>query len=129
MGSPDNLKFTEEHEWARLEDGGTITVGITTHAQDALGDVVFVELPAVGDRVSGGQPFGVVESVKTVSDLYSPCDGEVVAINEGLTDAPEQVNAEAYGAGWMIRLRPDAPGAIDHLMDAAAYDAFTANVH
>lgn len=129
MGSPQNLRFTREHEWARLEADGTITVGITEHAQEALGDVVFVELPQVGDAVSKGQPFGVVESVKTVSDVYAPCDGEVVAVNDALTDTPEQVNASAFDGGWMIRLRPAGDDPLADLLDAAAYDAFAADAH
>ena len=93
MGSPTNLKYTKEHEWARLESDGSITVGITDHAQDSLGDVVFVELPEVGDELANEDKFGVVESVKTVSDLFSPCAGEVVAVNESLEDEPELVNS------------------------------------
>ena len=124
MSSPAELRYTKEHEWARIEDDGTVTIGITDHAQDALGDVVFVELPPVGEAVENEDKFGVVESVKTVSDLYSPCSGEVVAVNEDLESAPENVNEAPYGGGWMIRIRPTDVSEIEALMDAAAYDAF-----
>ena len=124
MGSPSNLKYTKEHEWARLESDGSITVGITEHAQDSLGDVVFVELPEVGDELESEDKFGVVESVKTVSDLFSPCAGVIVAINEALEDEPELVNSAAYKAGWMVRIQPTDANVMDELMDAAAYDAF-----
>lgn len=126
MASPAELRYTKDHEWARRGDDGNITVGITDHAQDALGDVVFVELPAVGDRVDAEQQFGTVESVKTVSDLFAPLAGEVVAVNEDLADAPEQVNASPYEAGWMITIKPADAGAFDALLDAAAYDALLA---
>ena len=124
MGSPTNLKYTKEHEWARLESDGSITVGITDHAQDSLGDVVFVELPEVGDELANEDKFGVVESVKTVSDLFSPCAGEVVAVNESLEDEPELVNSSAYDDGWMVRIQPSDAAALDELMDASSYDAF-----
>ena len=124
MGSPTNLKYTKEHEWARLESDGSITVGITDHAQDSLGDVVFVELPEVGDELANEDKFGVVESVKTVSDLFSPCAGEVVAVNESLEDEPELVNSSAYDEGWMVRIQPSDAAALDELMDASSYDAF-----
>ena len=124
MGSPTNLKYTKEHEWARLESDGSITVGITDHAQDSLGDVVFVELPEVGDELANEDKFGVVESVKTVSGLFSPCAGEVVAVNESLEDEPELVNSSVYDDGWMVRIQPSDASALDELMDAAAYDAF-----
>ena len=124
MGSPTNLKYTKEHEWARMESDGSITVGITDHAQDSLGDVVFVELPEVGDELANEDKFGVVESVKTVSDLFSPCAGEVVAVNESLQDEPELVNSSAYDDGWMVRIQPSDAAALDELMDASSYDAF-----
>lgn len=124
MASPSDLRYTRQHEWARREDDGTVTVGITAHAQDSLGELVYVELPGVGDRLTGGEAFGVVESVKAVSDVYAPFDGEVVAVNEALGDAPQTVNEDPYGAGWIIRMRPDDPAAIDGLLDADAYDAF-----
>ena len=124
MTSPTNLKYTKEHEWARVEADGSVTVGITEHAQDALGDVVFVELPEVGDELANEDKFGVVESVKTVSDLFSPCAGVIVEVNEKLEDEPELVNSSAYEDGWMVRLKPADLAAIDELMDATAYDAF-----
>ena len=124
MSSPSNLRYTKEHEWARLEDNGDLTIGITDHAQDALGDVVFVELPEVGDRFGSDDKFGVVESVKTVSDLYSPCSGEVVAVNEELDATPELVNESPYDRGWIIRITPGSADEFAGLMDAAGYDAF-----
>jgi len=123
MSSPSDLRYTEDHEWARLEADGTITVGITHHAQDALGDVVFVDLPKVGRALAPKGTFGVVESVKTVSDLYAPCGGEVVAVNDALSQTPELVNQDCYGAGWIVRLRPTGADALAELLDAAAYDA------
>ena len=126
MSSPDNCRYTREHEWARIEADGTVTVGITDHAQDALGDVVFVELPAEGDQVESNDKFGVVESVKTVSDLYSPCSGEVVAVNEELESQPELVNSDAQGEGWIVRIQPSNVAELNELMDAAAYDSFVA---
>ncbi len=121
MHIPSDLRYTKEHEWIRIE-GDRGTVGITDFAQDALGDVVFVELPAVGTVLEQGRVFGVVESNKTVSDLYAPAAGEVVEVNEELRTRPELVNQDPYGAGWMIRLRlrPDGAG---ELLDAAAYRA------
>jgi glycine cleavage system H protein len=121
MQVPDELRYTTDHEWIRLE-GAHGTVGITDFAQDALGDVVFVELPAVGTRLEAGQAFGVVESNKTGSDLFAPIGGEVVAVNEELRNRPELVNQEPYGAGWMIRIAT-AAGAPGSLLDAAAYRA------
>jgi glycine cleavage system H protein len=126
MSSPNELRYTREHEWARVESDGTVTIGITNHAQDALGDVVFVELPEVGDTYDAEGKFGVVESVKTVSDLYSPCSGQIVAINEDLENAPEGVNEDPYGSGWIIRIKPTEMSDIDSLLSAADYDAFVA---
>lgn len=123
---PQELRYTREHEWVRTEEAGpvpTVTVGITAHAQEALGDVVFVELPQAGARISAGRPFGVVESVKSVSDLFAPLSGEVVAVNADLAAAPERVNQDPYGAGWMVRVTPDDPAAVAGLLDAAAYQA------
>jgi len=117
---PKDLKYTEEHEWVRVEDG-IATVGITHYAQEQLGDIVFVELPEVGQRLEKGESFGVVESVKTVSDLYSPVSGTVTEINEELLDAPEKVNEDPYGAGWMIKLEMADAGELDELLDAAEY--------
>ena len=127
MSSPSELRYTREHEWARREEDGSLTIGITDHAQEALGDVVFVELPEVGEQVEAEDKFGVVESVKTVSDLYSPVSGEISAVNQQLEDAPETVNEDAYGAGWMIRITPSDAASFDTLMDAAAYDSFVAS--
>jgi glycine cleavage system H protein len=121
MDFPADLKYTREHEWARQE-GGEITVGITSHAQAELGDIVFLELPEVGAQVEQGKTFGVVESVKAVSDLYSPVSGQVVRINADLVDAPERVNADPYGAGWMIAIESSGAGA--DLLSAAEYEKF-----
>ena len=118
----DGLRYTEDHEWLRA-DGDQAVIGITAYAADELGDVVFVELPAVGRRLAAREVFGVIESVKTASDLYCPVAGEIVAINDALTAAPELVNGDPHGDGWMIRLRPDDPAAADALLDAAAYRA------
>jgi glycine cleavage system H protein len=122
MSTPDTLKYTAEHEWLRLEADGTYTVGITDHAQEALGDVVFVQNPEVGRKVAIGEEIGAIESVKAAADLYAPLSGEIVAINEALADAPENINADSYAA-WMFRLRPSDPGELEGLLDAAAYDA------
>ncbi len=122
MNIPNELKYTKEHEWARLE-GEVVTVGITDFAQGELGDIVFVELPEVGATLGEGDSFGVAESVKTVSDLYAPVAGEVVEVNEGLNDAPEGVNKDPYGAGWMVKIKAADAGAVASLMDAAAYSS------
>ena len=127
MTSPAELRYTKEHEWARLEDDGTLTVGITDHAQDALGDVVFVELPTVGDTVDVDGKFGVVESVKTVSDLFSPCAGVIEAVNEALDAEPELVNSAPYSGGWMVRISIEDSAQYESLMDAETYDAFVAS--
>lgn len=121
MNVPEGLLYAENHEWVRKEDDGTLTVGITDFAQDALGDVVFVDLPDVGRELGSGEPFGEIESTKSVSDIYSPTNGEVVSINENLEDTPELVNQDPYGDGWMICIRPTPDASLDHLMDAAAY--------
>lgn len=119
MSVPEDLRYTEEHEWVRPEDGG-LRVGITHFAQDQLGDVVYVELPKVGATLRAGQPFGVVESVKAASDLYAPVAGTVVAVNAALADAPDLVNSDPFGEGWMLVLET-APGAADGLLDADGY--------
>jgi glycine cleavage system H protein len=119
---PDDLRYTDDHEWLRVE-GGEGVVGITAYAAGELGDVVFVELPALGTRFEAAQSFGVIESVKTASDLYSPLAGEVLAVNAALVDRPELVNEDPYGEGWMVRLRLADPGATDGLKDAQAYRA------
>ncbi|WP_303720341.1 glycine cleavage system protein GcvH [Malonomonas rubra] len=123
MDFPDELKYTEEHEWVLVEDE-IATVGITDFAQDQLGDVVFVELPEVGDQLETGKPLGVVESVKAVSDVYAPVSGEVVEVNSDLPDEPEMLNTSPYDDGWMIKIKLDDPGEVEDLMDAAAYQEF-----
>lgn len=128
MEFPEELKYTEEHEWVMVE-GDLAMIGITDFAQDALGDVVFVELPAVGTEVTTGKAFGVVESVKAVSDVYAPVSGTVEEINEELPDAPEIINTSPYGDGWMIKIRMSNPDELDGLMDAAAYQAHLAEEH
>lgn len=119
---PAELRFAESHEWARLEADGTVTVGISDHAQEALGDLVFIELPEVGKVFAAGDQAGVVESVKAASDIYSPVGGEVIEINEALADGPESVNSEPYGA-WFFKLKPSAASELDTLLDAAGYKA------
>ncbi len=119
---PDNLKYAQSHEWAKLEEDGTIKVGITDHAQEELGDLVYVELPEVGKQVTAGSECAVVESVKAASDLYSPVSGEIVAVNDGVVDSPEVVNDDAYAA-WLFCIRPTDPGELDRLMDADGYSA------
>ncbi|HWJ02540.1 MAG TPA: glycine cleavage system protein GcvH [Verrucomicrobiae bacterium] len=121
--NPTNLKYTKDHEWIKVE-GTKATIGITDHAQSALGDVVFVELPAVGDSLEEGKPFGVVESVKAVSDIYAPVSGTVTAINETLLDSPEVVNQDAFGEAWMVEVEISDPAQLEGLMDAAQYEAF-----
>jgi len=122
---PTDLRYTKDHEWVRVE-GDEATVGITEYAAGQLGDIVFVELPDGGRALEQFAPFGVVESVKAVSDLFAPVSGEVLATNDGLTGSPELVNADPYGGGWMIRLRLAKPAEVDDLLDAAAYDALIA---
>lgn len=122
MNIPNELKYTKEHEWARLE-GDVVTIGITDFAQGELGDIVFVELPDMGRTLAEGESFGVAESVKTVSDLYAPVAGEVCEINDGLNDAPESVNKDPYGAGWMIKIKVADSGAMASLLDAAGYSS------
>lgn len=122
--NPEDLRYTQEHEWARLE-GDRVTVGITQYAQDALGDVVYVDLPATGTRVEAGQPFGEVESTKSVSDLYAPVNGTIVERNETLESAPELVNSDPYGQGWMVVIEADEPADVDALLGAQAYANLT----
>jgi glycine cleavage system H protein len=126
METPEDLKYSEEHEWVRI-DGDTATIGITAYAQDSLGDIVFVELPQPGRTLAVGEGFGVVESVKAVSDVYSPLPGEIIEVNTALENAPEQVNSNPYTDGWMIRLRITDTGALDKLMTASEYAGFTAH--
>ena len=124
---PSELRYARSHEWARLEEDGTVTVGITDHAQDALGDVVYVEHPEEGQQVNAQEEAGVVESVKAASDIYAPVSGTVVAVNETLVDAPETVNEDPYGDGWFFRIEPDDTAELDELMDAEAYAEFCEN--
>ncbi|NHA15131.1 glycine cleavage system protein GcvH [Thioalkalivibrio sp. XN279] len=120
---PSDLKYTRTHEWLRQEDDGTFTVGITDHAQGALGDLVFVETPETGRGLEAGEACAVVESVKAASDVYSPVAGEVVAGNEALASQPELLNTDPYGAGWIMKIRPAAEAETSALMDAKAYEA------
>jgi glycine cleavage system H protein len=122
---PDDLGYTKEHEWVRFNDDGTVTMGITEFAEEQLGDVVYLELPPVGTTVVLAEKFGEIESVKAVSDLFSGMSGEIVAINEKLSDQPELVNSDPYGDGWIIRVRPSNPAERDSLLTAAAYGALT----
>ncbi|KTT02448.1 glycine cleavage system protein GcvH [Pseudomonas fulva] len=119
---PAELRFAQSHEWARLEADGTVTVGISDHAQEALGDVVFVELAEVGKVFAAGDAAGVVESVKAASDIYAPVGGEVIAVNEALADSPEQLNEQPYDA-WIFKLKPSSQADLDKLLDAAGYKA------
>ena len=121
MNVPQDLRYTESHEWVKREADGTVSIGITDHAQEQLGDIVFVEPPKPGRKVKAGEAVGVVESVKAASDIYAPVSGEVVAANDALSKTPEQVNADAYGS-WMYRIKPEDPAAIDRLLDSAAYE-------
>ncbi len=123
MDFPTDLKYTREHEWVRLE-GETATVGITEHAQDSLGDVVYVELPEEGAEVTKGEAFGVVESVKAVSDLYAPLSGNVFEANDAVVDSPEIINEDPYGEGWMIKVEGSNPGDLDDLLSADEYEKF-----
>ena len=118
---PADLKYIASHEWVRVEGDGTVTVGVTDHAQDALGDVVYVELPEIDVVLSAGDEAGVVESVKAASDIYTPLSGTVIAVNSTLEDAPEQVNSDPYGEGWFFKLRLADAGELDELLDADGY--------
>jgi len=124
--TPVECKYATSHEWARLEEDGTVTVGISDHAQEALGDVVFVELPDLGSQLAASDEAGVVESVKAASDVYAPIGGEVVAVNELLDDSPETVNSDPYHEGWFYRLQPEDPGEMEKLLSASDYDALCA---
>ncbi len=123
MNYPDDLRYTREHEWARRK-GRNVAVGITEFAQDQLGDVVYLELPDVGDAVKRGESFGVVESTKAVSEIFAPVSGKVVEVNDPLADAPETINEDPYEEGWMVVIEPSEPSELDGLMDAKAYQAF-----
>ena len=126
MNIPADLKYTESHEWVRLETDGTLTVGISEYAQDALGDIVFVELPQVGKTFTAGDDAAVVESVKAASDIYAPVSGTVTAVNQPVADAPDSINSDAYGA-WLFKLQPQDANAINGLLDADAYGKTTDN--
>ena len=121
---PDDLHYSKDHEWVRVE-GKTAVVGITDYAQDSLGDVVYVELPKVGEEFSANEPFGSVESVKAVSEVFCPVSGSISGVNETLNDQPEKVNEDPYGQGWMIRVEMSNPGEVDSLLTAAEYEDFT----
>ena len=126
MSIPADLKYTKSHEWAKVEADGTVTVGITHHAQDLLGDMVFIENPAVGRKLAQGEECAVVESVKAASDVYAPIAGEVVAANEEVESSPEKINQDAYGA-WMFKIKPANPADVNALLDAAGYEAHVAS--
>jgi glycine cleavage system H protein len=121
MKLPQDLRYTESHEWVKREPDGSLSIGITDHAQEQLGDIVFVEAPKPGRKVKAGEAIGVVESVKAASDIYAPVAGEVVGANAELAASPEKVNEDAF-ASWMFRIKPDNPGDVDRLLDAAAYE-------
>ena len=122
---PDNLHYSKDHEWVRVEDGVAV-VGITDYAQNSLGDVVYVELPRVGETFTAHDPFGSVESVKAVSEVFTPISGEVLEINDGLNDTPEAVNNDPYGEAWMIKIKMSNPLEVDAMLNAAEYEDFTA---
>jgi glycine cleavage system H protein len=121
---PDNLHYSKDHEWVRVENGVAV-IGITDHAQEQLGDVVYVELPKPGESFSAHESFGSVESVKAVSEIFTPVSGEIAEVNESLTDEPEKVNKDPYGDGWMIKVKMGTPGEVDSLLTAAEYEDFT----
>ncbi|MEH6515500.1 MAG: glycine cleavage system protein GcvH [Halioglobus sp.] len=121
--TPAELKYASSHEWARLEEDGTVTIGITDHAQEALGDVVFVEVPGVGDTLAAGDEAGVVESVKAASDIYAPIGGEVIAVNDMLEDEPETVNSDPYNDGWFYKLQPEDTAELEKMLSAEDYEA------
>jgi glycine cleavage system H protein len=122
---PDDLRYTAEHEWVAATAGGPVRVGITHYAQDALGDIVYVQLPDPGTAVTAGEPIGEVESTKSVSEIYGPVTGTVVARNDKLADTPEVINTDPYGEGWLVEIEPGDPAALDGLLDAAAYRELT----
>ena len=125
MRVPSDLSYTQDHEWLKIDAEGNAVVGITDYAQNSLGDITYVELPEVGQAFSAGETFGVVESVKAASDLFMPVDGEILAVNEGLNDAPEQVNQSPYEEGWIIRIKPANPDQLNALLSPEAYGAQT----
>lgn len=117
---PSELKYTNDHEWLS-EEGEVVSIGISDFAQDSLGEIVYIELPSEGDEITKGDPFGAVESTKAVSDLYAPVSGEVMEVNEALLDAPETINEDPYGEGWMIKVKPYDPGELEDLMESSSY--------
>lgn len=123
---PADLKYTQSHEWIRVEADGTLTIGVSDHAQEALGDIVFLELPEAGRKLAAGEACAVIESVKAASDIYAPVAGEVIEANQAVVDAPESVNADAYAA-WLFKLKPDNAADVARLLDAAGYEAVVAN--
>lgn len=125
MNTPDHLLYTEDHEWADYKDN-SVTIGITDYAQSQLGDVIFVELPDVGDSISAGDSFGEIEAVKTVSELYAPISGTITAVNENLEDSPETINSDPYEDGWLIKIEPSKPEEKDELMNFLSYEEFVA---
>ncbi len=125
MAHPSDRKYSKDHEWV-IAEGDVVTIGISDFAQDQLGEVVYIDLPAEGDTISAGDTFGEIESVKSVSELFAPVSGEIVSVNDSLGDAPETVNQDPHGAGWMIKVRLDDTGELDALLDAEDYDAFLA---
>ncbi|MBI3569658.1 MAG: glycine cleavage system protein GcvH [Gammaproteobacteria bacterium] len=127
MKTPKELKYTKSHEWVKIESDGTLTIGITDHAQELMGDMVYVELPEVGRKLEAGKECAVVESVKAASDVYAPVAGEVSAVNSAVTDTPETVNKDPYGAGWMFKLKPASKTDADKLLDVTAYEALVAS--
>jgi glycine cleavage system H protein len=128
LAFPEDVRYTAEHEWARLEEG-IVTVGVTSYATDQLGDVVFVEMPDIGARVEATKPFGVIEAVKTVSDLFAPVSGEVVERNATLVDNPALVNQDPFGEGWIVRVRPDDPAQLQALMSSVDYERHVEEQH
>ncbi|MFC4003459.1 glycine cleavage system protein GcvH [Prauserella oleivorans] len=125
MSTPEELRYTEEHEWVAVREGGVVRVGITEYAQDQLGDVVFVDLPEVGRQLDAGDVFGEVESTKSVSEVFAPLDGEIVAVNEAVTQTPELINSDPYGEGWLVEIKLDDTGSVESLLDAEAYQRLT----
>jgi glycine cleavage system H protein len=123
LSTPEELRYTEEHEWIAVKDGGVVRVGITEYAQDQLGDVVFVDLPEEEKQLSTGDVFGEVESTKSVSELFAPLAGEVVAVNHAVADSPELINSDPYGEGWLVEIKLDDPTSVDSLLEAEAYQA------
>jgi glycine cleavage system H protein len=123
LSTPEELRYTEEHEWIAITGEGLVRVGITEYAQDQLGDVVFVDLPEADKQVSAGDVFGEVESTKSVSELFAPLDGEITRVNHAVTDSPELINSDPYGEGWLIEIKLDDPTSVDSLLEAEAYQA------